>query len=269
MIMQSLISAIQSSPRLRRMLWAWFYARLAKNFTERNWTFMNYGLAPGGSGAPLDLADEDDRYCIQLYERVVSPVNLTGLRVLEVGSGRGGGASYVARYHRPAHVTGADFSPSTVKLARRLHGSVRDLEFTVGDAERLPFADASFDAVINVESSHCYGHVGKFFSEVVRVLRPGGHFLFTDFRVATEMGQLEGQLAQQTSWAEVAREDITGEVVAALEADHERKRALIRVRVPRKFHSLFDEFAGLVGGKIHERMKLREILYRRFAFRRD
>ena len=41
-----------------------------------------------------------------------------------------------------------------------------------GDAESLPFADRSFDAVINVEASHAYPHFPRFLAEVARVLRP-------------------------------------------------------------------------------------------------
>src|SRR5688500_4246761 len=99
------------SPMLRRVLWRWWYGRLAKKFHATQWTFMNYGLAPSDGVTPtLETRDESDRLCIQLYHRVVSAVSLRELRVLEVGSGRGGGASYVARYQQPVHVTGIDFS---------------------------------------------------------------------------------------------------------------------------------------------------------------
>ena len=50
------------------------------------------------------------------------------------------------------------------------------------DAEKLPFDDESFDAIINVESSHCYPHIDSFLSEVRRVLAPGGCFGIVDFR---------------------------------------------------------------------------------------
>lgn len=64
-----------------------------------------------------------------------------------------------------------------------------------GDAEKLPLADASFDAVLNVESSHCYGNVETFFREAARVLRPDGRFLFADFRLQKEMPALEAKLS--------------------------------------------------------------------------
>ena len=188
MLIRLAVFLLEHSPLLRRLLWRWWYGRLAKNHTARDWTFMNYGcVTSDGPKLALDPAEESDRFCIQLYHRVASAIDLAGQSVLEVGSGRGGGASFIARYHRPTKIIGADFSPQAVALCQQLHATVANLTFTVGDAEHLPFPDASFDVVVNVESSHCYGHVDKFFAEAARVLRPGGHFLYTDFRPATEI----------------------------------------------------------------------------------
>ena len=82
-------------------------------------------------------------------------------RERQVGSGRGGGASYIARYLNPASMLGVDYSKSAVKLCSRIH-SVPSLTFKQGDAESLPCADKSFDIVLNVESSHCYGSMDRF-----------------------------------------------------------------------------------------------------------
>lgn len=231
---------------------------------------MNYGFAPPeGSQLALEAADEPDRLCIQLYHRVASATDLKGKTVLEVGSGRGGGASFIARYHRPASMTGVDFSEQAVALSTKRHAAVENLRFMVGDAENLPFPSASFDAVVNVESSHCYGHIEKFFDEVRRVLRPGGFFLYTDFRAADKMKALHATLAAQHGLECLAREDITGDVAAALEADDERKRKLIRENVSPRFQELFGEFAGLTGGQMHRGFQNRALVYHRFAFRRS
>lgn len=269
MLIRLAVFFLEHSPWLRRLLWRWWYGRLAKNHTARDWTFMNYGLVEAdGAKLALDPADLPDRFCIQLYHRVASAADLTGKNVLEVGSGRGGGASFLARHHHPAHITGADFSPQAVALCQKLHATVANLSFTVGDAERLPFPDASFDAVVNVESSHCYGHIGKFFAEAARVLRPGGHFLYTDFRPATEVPAWHAALAAQPGWERVDHEDITSAVADALQADDARKRKLIAEFIPPAFHHLFGEFAGLVGGQMYEGFRKREMLYHRFAFRK-
>ncbi len=92
-----------------------------------------------------------------------------GTRHLDLASGPG----YVAaRSHaRGARVTGADFSGAMVALARSLHPGP---DFREADAEALPFADGSFDAVT---MAFLLGHLGRpaaAVAEAFRVLRPGG-----------------------------------------------------------------------------------------------
>jgi hypothetical protein len=80
--------------RLRGVVWKWWYQHLAKSYRKDDWRFMNYGYAPledPPDMIPLEPADATDRYCIQLYHHVASAIDLSGLEVLEIGSGRGGG----------------------------------------------------------------------------------------------------------------------------------------------------------------------------------
>src|ERR1700752_4130464 len=101
---------------------------------------MNYGFVPPPGAEPLVLRsdDEPDRYWIQLYHQVAGAIALTGRSVLEVGSGRGGGASYVARYLGPRSLVGVDVSNSAVALCKERHHAP-GLSFRQGDAEQLPF----------------------------------------------------------------------------------------------------------------------------------
>ncbi len=130
---------------------------------------------------PLAASDEPNRFGIQLYHRVATQADLNGKQVLEVSCGHGGGASYLVRTLHPASYTGLDFNADGIAFCRKRH-KLPGLDFVHGDAESLPFADQSFDAVINVEASHAYPRFPRFLAEVVRVLRPGGHFLYADFR---------------------------------------------------------------------------------------
>jgi ubiquinone/menaquinone biosynthesis C-methylase UbiE len=230
------------------------YQLMARFFQRRDWTFMNYGYAPLSAGAPaldLDAGDEPNRYCIQLYHHVAGTVDLAGRRVLEVGSGRGGGSSFIKRYLHPAEMVGVDFSKQAVALCRRLYDQ-QGLRFVHGDAEDLPFDDADFNAVVNVESSHCYGSMPTFLREVARVLRPGGYLLFADFRPDADVQALHEQLLE-TGLRLVRREDITANVVAALEADNARKLAQVHESAPRWLLGLVSEFVGVPGSRIHGR----------------
>src|SRR5436309_8495901 len=68
---------------------------------------------------------------------------------------KGGGSSFIKRYMRTGQMVGVDVSKNAVDLSRAIH-RLDGLEFRVGDAENLPFSGSSFDAVVNLESSHCY-----------------------------------------------------------------------------------------------------------------
>ena len=255
----------------KRLLWRTWYQFLAARYRDRSWTFMNYGYrspaAPAGGEtrtAPvLDAADEPDRACIQLYDLVAGAGPLAGRDVLEVGCGRGGGAAYVARYLKPRRMVAVDLAPRAVALCRARF-AVPALSFEVGDAERLPFGDASFDAVLNVESSHCYGHLAAFFGEVRRVLRPGGTFLYADFRPEAELAGWQAALRDAGFEIREAR-DLTPGVVAALDAEDDRKRALITRLVDRPLAGIFREFAALRGSELYDELRRGTFQYRAFV----
>jgi SAM-dependent methyltransferase len=250
---------------LKRMLWRNWYNLLAHSYKEKDWTFMNYGYAATAETPALVLNadDEPDRYCIQLYHFVASQAGLEGKRVLEVGSGRGGGASFVMRYLRPVSVTGVDFSANAVAFCRRRH-SVIGLSFREGAAERLPFEADAFDAVLNVESSHCYASMNDFLSEVRRVLKPGGFFLYADLRAIHDLQTLQSQL-DNCGMNIIAETDITENVLSALDADHDRKSALIHRLIPRPLLASFNDFAGTRGSAIYEGFRSGSFTYRAFV----
>jgi fatty-acid O-methyltransferase len=172
----------------------YWYRINSRFFTDDDTVFLDWGYEEDPPMAlPLTESDEPNRCSIQLYHSVASQVDLTGKRVLEVSCGHGGGASYVMRTLGPTSYTGLDLNPVGVEFCRRKH-QIPDLDFVEGNAENLPFADRSFDAVINVEASHCYPRFPKFLEEVARVLRPGGHFLYADVRRRNEIARWEQEL---------------------------------------------------------------------------
>ena len=115
--------------------------------------FLNIGYEEDPPMAvPLAESDEPDRFSIQLYHRTATQADLRGRRVLEVGCGHGGGASYLMRTLRPASYTGLDLNRAAIAFCRNRH-ILPGVDFVHGSAEKLPFPDQSFDAVINIESS--------------------------------------------------------------------------------------------------------------------
>jgi len=262
-----LVALATATARGKRLLWRAWYQFLAVRYQDPRWTFMNYGYrAPDGEvGAPLhlDAADEEDRSFIQLYDAVARGAPLAGCDVLEVGCGRGGGAAYLARAFEPRRVVAIDLSPRAIALCRRRFAHPR-LWFEAGDAERLAFHDATFDVVVNVESSHCYGDFGGFLREVRRVLRPGGHFLYADFRPRAEVAAWREAL-RAAGFTLASERDLRPGVVAALDADDGQKRSLIARLVDRPLLGIFGEFAALKGSELNAAFRNGDLDYRAFV----
>lgn len=253
-------------PGFRKSTRRMMYRLMARHYATSDWTFMNYGYAPLDVEADvpsLDAADERNRYSAQLYHHVVRPVDLMDADVLEVGSGRGGGVAYIRRYHRPRRVVGVDFSDEAVSFSSKNHRA-DGLHFVTGDAEHLPFGESCFDAVVNVESSHCYGSMDAFLCQVARVLRPGGAFLFADFRDRDRIAELDEQLGR-SGMTLVDKTDITPNALRALDLDHEERMALIRKTVPSFLLKAAQEFAGIKGSHIYDRFRLGITIYHSFV----
>lgn len=255
---------------------AWFkrfnakvtYELLAKHIPVADWQFMNYGYVPDTTEPPLDLANNPSiqRYPLQMYHYLAAKTNIAGKTVLEIGSGRGGGARHIASTMNPAFYTGMDLAQSAVDLANKLH-SLPNLKFIQGSAESIPLPDNSIDVVINVESCHAYGSVEKFLSEVKRVLKPGGFLLLVDFRNeknVENMTTLKSQL-KNTNMLILESENITSNVIQSIEAEDESKKERIRTLIPAKWQKLFSEFAGVVGSRFYETLKDGTRLYYRFV----
>lgn len=247
-----------ASPKAQKWIWRTIYNLLSRFWRDTDWRFMNYGYVAAGDPFPLKPEDEPERVFIGLYQQAVEGLPVAGARVLEVGSGRGGGLRYITRYHGPASATGLDYSPATVRLARRLNADTPAVGFETGDAERMPFADASFDVVVNIESSHCYGDVAAFAREVGRVTKPGGWFTFADMRGRNSIHELDTQLAA-SGMELVENREITQNVVAALDAAEARKRERIgRSWLMRRFMS---EFSGSQGSVLYKGLTGGQVVY--------
>ena len=184
-----------SHRRFGKLVGKYGYSLITRRLGNDEVLFLNWGYEEDPPmGLPLSASDEVDRFCIQLYHRVASQVDLKGKRVLEVSCGHGGAASYITRTFGPASYTGLDLNPAGIAFCQRRH-DLPELSFVQGDAENLPFPEHSFDAVINVEAAHLYPHYRHFLEEVTRVLAPGGHFLYADLRGRPDVAEWDAALA--------------------------------------------------------------------------
>lgn len=207
--------------------------------------FFNFGYEEDPPlGLSLAASDEPHRYCIQLYHVTASQTDLTGKDVLEVSCGAGGGASYIMRTLGPASYTGLDLNPASIAKCQERH-RLPGLDFVQGDAQNLPFPDQSFDAVVNVEASHQYPHFPRFLEEVARVLRPGGHFLYTDSRRAPAVADWEAALAN-APLRKISERSIDDEAKRGLDANTRRTQQQVSGRLPGFMNSLIRYGVGVL-----------------------
>ena len=129
---------------------------------------------------------------VPLSEHLVDQVGVEqGSRVLDVATGTGHAALAAAR--RSAVVTGIDYVPDLLDIARR-RAAAEDLEidFAQADAEDLPYGDAAFDFVLSAIGVMFAADHQRAAQELVRVARPGGRIAVASW---TPEGFVGGMLA--------------------------------------------------------------------------
>jgi SAM-dependent methyltransferase len=266
---------------LQRMSARFFYSSLAEVLFTNAWyslvakldrhgqeTFMNYGYAElDGADPPVPAKLEVHRCAVQLYRHVVSRAELRGKDVLEIGCGRGGGASYVAAELAPRRYVGLDINATAIAFDRRHYRDQTNLAFVAGDAHALPFAGESFDVALNVESSHHYRDLAAFVGEAFRVLAPGGTFLMACFPRKNELARLREPL-DRSRFECVLEEDITANVVRALELDSARRVDALGRLCPAPLRGFGREFAGVRGSELYESFASGRRRYLNFVLRK-
>lgn len=207
----------------RPALWNRFYA-----IDWGDTTTNNYGYAPAEGEHP-------QRFQHQMYLQLLQRLRETrtikpGLKLLEVSCGRGGGLNALLASSPDIDATGLDVAHSAVDFCRKAYGESDRLRFVQGSALDLPFADASFDAVLNVEASNDYGDRARFFREVARVLKPDGVLLYADTMKQGRREGMEQDLVAAGFRADLR--DITSNVAEACRLDSPRRREVIRRHAP-------------------------------------
>jgi arsenite methyltransferase len=150
-------------------------------------------------GYPQDLLARVPEASCESFAGVANPFSMGALQpgedVLDVGCGAGMDSLVAAQMVGPAgSVTGVDMTPEMVAKA---HGSIAEMglgnvRIVEGSAEHLPFDDASFDLVISNGVIDLIPDKDAVFSEIVRVLRPGGRIQLADVTIQQPVSE-EGQ----------------------------------------------------------------------------
>ncbi|MFO0931118.1 MAG: methyltransferase domain-containing protein [Planctomycetota bacterium] len=186
-------------------------------------------------------------------EALVTAADLSaGWRVLDVATGSGNAALAAARYG--CEVVGLDYVPALLARGRERAAAERlAVTFVEGDAERMPFDDASFDAVLSIYGVMFAPDAPRAARELLRVVRPGGRIALANWTPQGFVGEMLRTVSRHvpppagvtppTAWGTESRlRELFGDGLASLEV---REREFVfRFRSAAEFVDVFRRYYG-------------------------
>jgi len=164
------------------------YAAVSRE-PERDFVFPTGRAWAEDLGYPEELERVPESVA-ESFAGVANPFSLgrlaPGERVLDLGSGAGSDSLVAALMVGPhGSVTGIDMTPEMLDKARAgaIESRLENVTFVEGDAENLPFADETFDVVISNGVIDLVPDKDAVFSELRRVLVPGGRIQIADVTI--------------------------------------------------------------------------------------
>lgn len=186
-------------------------------------------------------------------EQLIESIDLHATdRVLDVATGSGNAALAAAR--RGAEVVGIDYVPALLERARRRADAEGvHAEFAAGDAEAIPYGDASFDIVTSVFGAMFAPDQERTARELARVTRPGGRIGLVAHTPEGFIGQLfrttgrhvppPAGLRSPVEWGTEARlHDLFGTDASAIRV--EKRQMVFRYRSPAAYLAYWRQFYG-------------------------
>ena len=171
------------------------YARVSEE-PDKDFVFPTGRAWARDLGYPPDLLARVPETAVESFAGVANPFSLgrieAGERVLDVGCGAGTDSLVAAQMVGPTgRVVGLDMTPEMLAKARAAAAAtdVGNVEFVEGDAEEMPFPDASFDVVISNGVIDLIPDKDAVFSEILRVLEPGGRAQIADVTIQNPVSE--------------------------------------------------------------------------------
>jgi ubiquinone/menaquinone biosynthesis C-methylase UbiE len=160
------------------------------------------GKSPGNISRS-DIAGVDEFHVrgAEVTKELVAEFDFHNLNVLDVGCGIGGPARMLADEFN-CTVSGIDMSPEYINTANMLTdlvGLSGSIDFVQGDALDLPYTNESFDAVWTQHVQMNIEDKTEFYTEIHRVLKPGGSLIYYDI-----FQKNEGDITHPVPWADTA-----------------------------------------------------------------
>jgi len=150
-----------------------------------------------------DIAGADEFHVrgATVSKELANSIDISGLNVLDVGCGLGGPCRMLADEYN-CQATGIDLSHEYIRTANKLSELVNlnnRTTFIQGNATELPFQDNTFDVVWTQHVQMNIPNKKQFYSEINRVLKTGGHFLFYDI-----LRKGNGEVNYPMPWASIS-----------------------------------------------------------------
>ncbi len=239
------------SKRLNK-IWFDSLAIIVKTVSESSADFMNYGYIDTAECEIKDI-EETPRNMYRYIATNNNQERLYNKNLLEIGCGKGVGGLFLKKETKLENYVGIDLSDEHIKIAKEKF-NFNNSTFLQGDAENLPIGEEIFDYVLNIESSHQYPTVDKFYKEVKRVLKEDGKFMYADFFDDNEVEKCE-EAALNAGLKMQYKNHITENVRWALEKTNKIKIEKIESQIPKRFHPFIKEWAGTVDSPLYKMLK--------------
>lgn len=180
-----------------RQFYALHLANEGQSEIFRDTEFWNFGYW-------TQTTQSQNEACENMLEVLLSFIPEKTGRILDVACGKGATTRHLLRYFDPADVMGVNISPEQIAVCRERLPEVR---FEVMDAADLQFADNELDSIITVEAICHFNTREKFLKEALRVLKPGGHLVFSDslMRAETAIQPRENYIETADHYAAIGR----------------------------------------------------------------
>jgi len=250
----------------KRMNKIWFdsLAIVMQGASEESADFMNYGYIDHSDTIIDDIQDTPKNMYLHVATNGYQ-MDLSNKTVLEVGCGKGAGGELIHNKTKTKSYLGIDLSDEHILMAKNRLPDTRNLSFKQGDAENLPIENEKYDCIINIESSHQYPNLIRFYREVRRVMHNNSQFMYADFFDKNEIEQCE-QEALRAGLVLRQKTDITQNVCWALEKTSETKQRKIELQAPKFVQRYIKEWAGTVDSPLYKKLMAGDRSYIHYVY---
>jgi cyclopropane fatty-acyl-phospholipid synthase-like methyltransferase len=135
--------------------------------------FLNHGYSPAYS----EFEGVQFKHQLSLYKKTIDGLSLDNKSILEVGCGRGGGSKWISDTYN-VNMYGCDITPVHIAVCKK--NEKENLQYTVANADELPYKAESMDVIFSIEASQAFQDLKAFFEKAFNILKSDGKIIIVD-----------------------------------------------------------------------------------------